>query len=165
MMIGHAKGITFSPERSDTVALVYAPNANGAHLDGVPGTRFDKNGYAIMPWLRPWRVNDVMIDPKGSADGLTFSKTQGKVAPYEGNVVPVIFETKLQRQTIIYPRLSDQQKLPFGAIIRDRTNNHVGYVGQGGALYIDETTSPDVFVSVENRKCTIVLKSQEATCR
>lgn len=165
MMIDHAKGITFSPERSDTVALVYAPNANGAHLDGVPGTRFDKNGYAIMPWLRPWRVNDVMIDPKGSADGLTFSKTQGKVAPYEGNVVPVIFETKLQRQTIIYPRLSDQQKLPFGAIIRDRTNNHVGYVGQGGALYIDETTSPDVFVSVENRKCTIVLKSQEATCR
>lgn len=165
MLVGHAGGITFSPERSDTVALVYAPDAYGAHLDGVPGTRVDKNGYAIMPWLRPWRVNDVMIDPKGSADGLTFSKTQGKVAPYEGNVVPITFETTLRRQTIIYPRLSGQQKMPFGAVIRDRANNHVGYVGQGGALYIDETTSPDVFVSVENGKCTIVLKSQEATCR
>lgn len=165
MLVGHAGGITFSPERSDTVALVYAPDAYGAHLDGVPGTRVDKNGYAIMPWLRPWRVNDVMIDPKGSTDGLTFSKTQGKVAPYEGNVVPITFETTLRRQTIIYPRLSGQQKMPFGAVIRDRANNHVGYVGQGGALYIDETTSPDVFVSVENGKCTIVLKSQEATCR
>ena len=90
MLVGHAGGITFSPERSDTVALVHAPDAYGAHLDGVPGTRFDKNGYAILPWLRPWRVNDVTID---------------------------------------------------------------------------ETTSPEVFVSLETGKCTIVLKNQEATCR
>ncbi|MGO0758577.1 FimD/PapC C-terminal domain-containing protein [Citrobacter freundii] len=55
--------------------------------------------------------------------------------------------------------------MPFGAIIRDKANNHVGYVGQGGALYIDETTSPEVFVSLETGKCTIVLKNQEATCR
>lgn len=165
MLVGHAKGITFSPERSDTVALVYAPNALGAHLEGVPGTRFDNNGYAIMPWLRPWRVNDVTIDPKGSAEGLNFTKTQGKVAPYEGNVISVIFETTLKKQHIIYPRLQGQQKMPFGAIIRDNANNHVGYVGQGGALYIDETSSPEVFVSLEKGKCTIVLKSQEATCR
>ncbi|EHE7768658.1 TPA_asm: fimbrial biogenesis outer membrane usher protein [Salmonella enterica subsp. enterica serovar Javiana] len=165
MLVGHAGGVTFSPERADTVALVHTPDAHGAHLDGVPGTRFDKNGYAIMPWLRPWRVNDVTIDPKGSAEGLTFTKTQSKVAPFEGNVVPVSFETTLRRQTIIYPRIKGQQKMPFGAVIRDRDNNHIGYVGQGGALYIDDTTSPEVFVSLEKGKCTIVLKSQEATCR
>jgi len=165
MLVGHAGGITFSPERSDTVALVYAPDAHGAHLEGVPGTRFDKNGYAILPWLRPWRVNDVTIDPKGSTEGLNFTKTQAKVAPYEGNVIPVTFETTLRKQNIIYPRLQGQQRMPFGAIIRDNANNHVGYVGQGGALYIDETTSPEVFVSLETGKCTIVLKNQEATCR
>jgi len=165
MLVGHAGGVTFSPERADTVALVHAPDAHGARLDGVPGTRFDKNSYAIMPWLRPWRVNDVTIDPKGSTEGLTFTKTQSKVVPFEGNVIPVSFETTLRRQTIIYPRIQGQQKIPFGAVIRDRDNKHIGYVGQGGALYIDETTSPEVFVSLEKGKCTIVLKSQEATCR
>lgn len=165
MLVAHAGGITFSPERSDTVALVYAPDAYGAHLEGVPGTRFDKSGYAIMPWLRPWRVNDVTIDSKGAPEGLHFNKTQGKVAPYEGNVIPVNVETTLRKQKIIYPRLQGQWKMPFGAIIRDHANKHVGYVGQGGALYIDENSSPEVFVFLENGKCTIVLKSQEAICR
>lgn len=109
-------------------------------------------------------MNDVTIDPKGSTEGLNFTKTRAKVAPYEGNVIPVTFETTLRKQNIIYPRLQGQQRMPFGAIIRDNANNHVGYVGQGGALYIDETTSPEVFVSLETGKCTIVLKP-EATCR
>lgn len=165
LVVAHAGGVTFSPERSDTVALVYAPNAKGAQLDGVPGTRFDSDGYAIMPWLRPWRVNDIIIDPKGAEDGISFAKTQSKVAPYQGNVVSVVFETKLNRQQIIRPRLKDQQTLPFGATIRDNANNHVGYVGQGGLLYIDETTSPEVFIQQDKGKCTIVLKTQEATCR
>ncbi|TDN54073.1 outer membrane usher protein [Buttiauxella sp. JUb87] len=165
LLVAHAGGVTLSPERSDTVALVYAPNAEGAHIDGVPGTRFDSNGYAIMPWLRPWRVNDIIIDPKGADDGITFAKTQSKVAPYQGNVVSVVFETKLNRQQIIRPQLQGKQTLPFGATIRDNANNHVGYVGQGGLLYIDETTSPEVFIPLEKGKCTVVLKTQEATCR
>lgn len=165
LVVGHAGGVTFSPERSDTLALVYAPDAKGAHLDGVPGTRFDSNGYAIMPWLRPWRVNEIIIDPKGAEEGISFAKTQNKVAPYQGNVVSVVFETKMNRQQIIRPRPQGQQILPFGATIRDNKNNHVGYVGQGGMLYIDETHSPEVYISTGQAKCTVVLKTQEAICR
>ena len=55
--------------------------------------------------------------------------------------------------------------ISYQELVRTFPNNHVGYVGQGGALYIDETTSPEVFVSLETGKCTIVLKNQEATCR
>lgn len=164
-MITHRKGVTFSPERSDTVALVYAANAKGARLDGAPGTRFDSNGYAVMPWLRAWRVNDVVINPKGVDDSVTFQQTQRKVVPFEGSVVHVAFDTKINKQTIIHPKLRNQQTLPFGAVIKDQENNHIGYVGQGGLLYIDQTPSPTVSVSSENGVCTIDIKSQEAICR
>ncbi len=164
-MIGHRQGITLSPERSDTVALVYAEDAQGARLDGAPGTRFDSNGYAVMPWLRAWRVNEVIINPKGADDALTFQQTQRKVVPFEGNVVHVAFETKINKQTIIHPKLLKQQTLPFGATIKDQENNHIGYVGQGGLLYIDQTQSPTVTISTEKEICTVNIKSLEVTCR
>ena len=42
-------------------------------LPGSPGTRIDSNGYAILPYLRPYRINSVEIDPKGSNDDVAFA--------------------------------------------------------------------------------------------
>ncbi|TNV20451.1 fimbrial biogenesis outer membrane usher protein [Buttiauxella sp. B2] len=164
-LIAHRRGVTFSPERSDTVALVYAEDAQGARLEGAPGTRFDSNGYAVMPWLRAWRVNEVVINPKGADGALNFQQTQRKVVPFEGNVVHVAFETKINKQTIIHPKLLKQKTLPFGAMIKDQENNHIGYVGQGGLLYIDQTQSPTVSISSEKETCIVDIESQEVTCR
>ncbi len=51
------------------MALIEAKDAAGAMLPGSPGTRVDSNGYAILPYLRPYRINAVEIDPKGSRGG------------------------------------------------------------------------------------------------
>ncbi|WP_239353627.1 fimbria/pilus outer membrane usher protein, partial [Escherichia coli] len=64
-LIAHQHGVVFSPETGTTMALIEAKDAAGAMLPGSPGTRIDSNGYAILPYLRPYRINSVEIDPKG----------------------------------------------------------------------------------------------------
>ena len=51
-------------KRLDDGPLIEAKDAAGAMLPGSPGTRVDSNGYAILPYLRPYRINAVEIDPK-----------------------------------------------------------------------------------------------------
>lgn len=163
-LVAHRNGITTSPEQGDTLALINAPGAVGARLSGVNGTRFDSNGYAIIPWLRPWRINDIAIDPAGAPDDIRFERTMVSVAPYEGNVVAVTMKTQKTNQQILRIAGRDASRLPFGASVTDEKNNHIGYVGQGGMLYIDDTPSARVFVISGNEKCTITLKRQEAVC-
>ncbi|SMA47900.1 Fimbriae usher protein StcC [Klebsiella pneumoniae] len=71
------------------MALIEAKDAAGAMLPGSPGTRIDSNGYAILPYLRPYRINSVEIDPKGSNDDVAFGSTVAQVVPWEGSVVVV----------------------------------------------------------------------------
>ncbi len=52
-------------------------------LPGSPGTRVDSNGYAILPYLRPYRINAVEIDPKGSHDDVAFDRTVAQVVPWK----------------------------------------------------------------------------------
>jgi outer membrane usher protein len=66
--------VVFSPETGTTMALIEAKDAAGA-MPGSPGTRIDSNGYAILPYLRPYRINSVEIDPKGSNDDVAFDHT------------------------------------------------------------------------------------------
>jgi outer membrane usher protein len=73
-------------------------------LPGSPGTRIDSNGYAILPYLRPYRINSVEIDPKGSNDDVAFGSTVAQVVPWEGSVVKVSFDTTLQNNVTLQAR-------------------------------------------------------------
>ncbi len=103
-MIAHSGGVVLSPESGSTMALIEAKDAAGAMLPGSPGTRVDSNGYAILPYLRPYRINAVEIDPKGSHDDVAFDRTVAQVVPWEGSVVKVAFGTKVQNNLTLQAR-------------------------------------------------------------
>jgi outer membrane usher protein len=86
------------------MALIEAKDAAGAMLPGSPGTRIDSNGYAILPYLRPYRINAVEIDPKGSHDDVAFDRTVAQVVPWEGSVVKVSFDTTVQNNLTLQAR-------------------------------------------------------------
>ncbi len=103
-MIAHSGGVVLSPESGSTMALIEAKDAAGAMLPGSPGTRVDSNGYAILPYLRPYRINTVEIDPKGSHDDVAFNRTVAQVVPWEGSVVKVAFGAKVQNNLTLQAR-------------------------------------------------------------
>ncbi|WP_431225430.1 fimbria/pilus outer membrane usher protein [Serratia sp. L9] len=133
-VIGHAGGVTFTPYTSDTFALVEAKGAEGASVSSYPGVRIDSRGYALVPYLNPYQMNDVSIDPKGTSSNVELDNTSQKVAPYSGAVVKVKYTTK-QGTPILINATYQGEPLSFGADVFDSKGNSVGSVGQGGQLY------------------------------
>ncbi|WP_024912919.1 fimbria/pilus outer membrane usher protein [Chania multitudinisentens] len=133
-IIGHKGGVTFTPYSSDTFALVEAKGAEGAKVSSYPGVSIDSHGYAVVPYLKPYQMNEINIDPKGTAANVELDNTSQKVAPYSGAVVKVKYNTK-HGTPILVNTTYQGEPVPFGSDVFDSKGNSVGTVGQGGQLY------------------------------
>ena len=128
----HAGGITFGQSTGDTVAIVHAPGAAGAHILSAPDLSVDRAGYALVPYLTPYQLDTIQIDPQGLPLGVQMDATSAQVAPYAGAVVMVDFKSKSGRPLIARIRLSDGKPAPFGAQVFNGKNEPLGVVGQAG---------------------------------
>lgn len=133
-MVIHSGGITLSAYSSDTFALVDAQGASGAGVSGYPGIHIDPFGYALVPYLDPYQLNVITLDPKGTDAEVEMNTTERKIAPYFGSVVKVKFGTKRGTPIVINATL-DNKPVPFGASVEDEEGHSVGLVGQGGQIY------------------------------
>lgn len=134
-LVAHPAGVTFSPYRGETMAVVSAPGAAGAKVAGYPGLELDGRGNAVVPYLRPYELNEVAIDPLGTSLDVELSETSQQVAPRAGAVVALKYGTSNGQALLLNVTLADGSPLPFGAGVTDDRGVSVGVVGQGGQLY------------------------------
>ncbi|MDE1907815.1 MAG: fimbrial biogenesis outer membrane usher protein [Pseudomonas sp.] len=134
-VVAHPSGVTFTPYRGDTMAVVSAPGAAGAKVVGYPGLKLDGRGNAVVPYLRPYELNEVAIDPVGTSLDVELSETSQQVAPRAGAVVALKYGTRTGEVLLLNVSLADGSTLPFGASVVDDRGVSVGMVGQGGQLY------------------------------
>lgn len=132
--IAHSGGLTLTPYSGDTQALVEAKGADGASVSGYPGIKVDSSGYAIVPYLNAYQMNEISIDPKGLSDEIELNDTSQKVAPYNGAVVKLSFNTTYGRPVMV--QLQGNDAIPFGADVLDEKLNVVGVVGQGKRAFV-----------------------------
>lgn len=133
-IVAHPGGITFTPYNSDTLAVVQAKGAEGASVSGYPGVKIDRWGHALVPYLNPYQMNEISVDPKGTSSDVELENTVQKVAPYSGAVVMLKFNTKRGTPLLIMATV-EGNPVPFGADVLDGKGNNVGSVGQGGQIY------------------------------
>jgi outer membrane usher protein len=134
-VVAHPNGVTFTPYRGETMAVVSAPGAEGAKVVGFPGLKLDGRGNAVVPYLRPYELNEVAIDPLGSSLNVEMAETSQQVAPRAGAVVALKYGTSTGEALLLSVTLADGSPLPFGATVNDDRGVSVGLVGQGGQLY------------------------------
>ncbi|MDI3205490.1 fimbria/pilus outer membrane usher protein [Pseudomonas shahriarae] len=134
-LVGHPKGLTLSPFRSDTIALISAKGAQGAEVVGFPGVKLDGQGNAVVPYLRPYELNEVGIDPRGASSSVDLNESSRKVVPTAGAVLAVDFATNAGRALLLTVHLADGSPVPFGATVSLAAGPSLGLVGQGGQLY------------------------------
>lgn len=134
-VVAHANGVTMTPYRGETMAIVSAPGAEGAKVAGYPGLKLDGSGNAVVPYLRPYELNEVAIDPIGSSLDVELNETSQQVAPRAGAVVHLKYTTNQGRAVLLNVQMDDGSSLPFGAGVTDAEGTSVGMVGQGGQLY------------------------------
>ena len=142
----HAGGFTFSPPTGDTIALVHAPNAKGARVLSGQGSVVDGNGYAVVPYLQPYLLNTVELDPKNSSTSVELKSTKESVAPRAGTVTLLNYETTSGRALLVETSLSDGRPVPFGANVLDEKGNNIGVAGQASRLYVRDMQSSGVII-------------------
>ncbi|WP_052319356.1 fimbria/pilus outer membrane usher protein [Burkholderia sp. A9] len=134
-IVAHPGGVTATPYASDTMAIVEAPRAHGATVSGYGGVRLDPRGYAVVPYLSPYRLNAIEIDPRGLPADVELQSTSQQVAPHHGAIVMLRYPTVTGRPVLIQTQASDGTELPLGAPVFDSAGNNVGMVSQGGQIY------------------------------
>jgi outer membrane usher protein len=135
-VVVHSGGILFGQSTGDTMAIISAPGAAGARVINGSGVRINSSGYALVPYLTPYNLNNIQIDPKGLPLTVQMDATSAQVAPHAGSVVMVAFKTETGRSMLVRVRQSDGKPVPFGAEVVDEQNHVVGVVGQAGRILV-----------------------------
>ncbi|MCC7634889.1 fimbria/pilus outer membrane usher protein [Stenotrophomonas rhizophila] len=136
-LVAHAGGVTLAQDMGDTVGIVHADNAVGAMVGGSRSLKVDRRGYAVVPYLTPYRMNDISLDPKGLPMEVELNTTLAHSAPRAGAVVLMEFATRSGGQSaLIDASQPDGSPLPFGADVLDEQGNPVGVVGQASRLWL-----------------------------
>lgn len=134
-MLGYAGGIVTSPYIGDNFAIIEADGAEGARVGNYSVTRVNSWGRAAVPYLNPYELNTVSIDPLDASDNLEFKTTTQRVAPRSGAISLISFKT---HKGLLYTSKvtnKDGKTIPFGAMVYDSNGNTIGSVGQSGLLY------------------------------
>jgi outer membrane usher protein len=136
-VVVHPGGITLANQITDTIGIVEALGAEGARVTNSIGTTINRSGYAVLPFLMPYRLNSINIDPDDavSAD-VEFKSTSESIAPRLNSVVMIRFQTVGGRAILITAHLADGSVVPFGSSVYDAHGSEVGLAGQDGGIYL-----------------------------
>ncbi|NIF20386.1 fimbria/pilus outer membrane usher protein [Candidatus Pantoea multigeneris] len=138
-VVGHPYGITFSQQQGDTLALVRAPGATEAVVQNNTGVKTDWRGYAVVPYVSPYRRNRIALDTGTLAENVDIDTNTQTVIPTKGALVLADFKTRVGSRVLM--TLNYQGKpVPFGAIASlvqdDSALENSGIVGPDGQLYL-----------------------------
>lgn len=157
-IIGHSAGLTFTPYQGDTFALVEARGLEGAKVNNYVGVRVDGNGYAAIPYLMPYQFNDVAIDPKDTDAGVELESTSRRIVPRDEAIVKVTYNAR-KGTAILITVNQTTPPLPFGAEVKNSKGQIVGYVGQGGRMFVhveQDTDTLSVQLTGDNpQRCSV----------
>ncbi|REE23256.1 outer membrane usher protein [Paraburkholderia sp. BL27I4N3] len=134
-IVAHPGGVTFSQTVGDTFGVVEAPGAAGASVTNSPGVKLNGRGFAVVPYLTPYGMNTVEIDPKGTSTDVEFESTSEQAVPRLGSVVLIKYKTVSGRAALIRAPQLGGNALPFGADVVDANGRTVGVVAQDSRIF------------------------------
>nr|WP_310641015.1 fimbria/pilus outer membrane usher protein [Burkholderia cenocepacia] len=135
-IVVHPGGVTLGQPFYDAAAIIAAPGGAGAEVPYANGLRLDGRGYAVVPYLTPYRMNSIEVDPKGLPLDVEFKNTRVNVAPTDGAIVMAKFDVAEGRAAMIHMTDDHGKPVPFGAEVFDDKGNSVGVAGQGGNVFV-----------------------------
>ncbi|MBI6168092.1 fimbrial biogenesis outer membrane usher protein [Serratia marcescens] len=134
----HQNGITLSQPLGDTVALVQAPGASGVNVLNQTGVSTDWRGYAVVPYLTPYRRNIVGLDGESFAEDVDMTLSSQTVIPTRGAVVRARFNPDVGARVLLTLLTRSGAPVPFGATVStlNSPSDNAAIVGDGGQVYL-----------------------------
>ncbi len=145
-----------SNETGSTMTIVDAPQAKGLMVNGDESIVTNREGIALVPYATPYRKNSITLSETASSTGAEVIGNMANVAPYDGAVNYVRFETDKRQSWILQATREDGKPLPFGTEVFDEEGKTVGFVGQASVLYIRAEKQPrELNVHLRGSTCKI----------
>lgn len=143
-IVAHPYGITFTPSRGDTAALIIVPETENVHLDNHTNNITDSTGHTIVNYLQPYRKNSFAIDTLTLPLEAEIDSSIQSILPTKGALVAVHFPVKRGKRAFFTIQFNDGSLAPFGAIaslntknvIHTETDINVGIINDMGQVYL-----------------------------
>ncbi|PKH26667.1 fimbrial assembly protein [Enterobacterales bacterium CwR94] len=136
-LVIHEDGITAGQSSGETIALVKVPGASGLRVNNQSGVKTDYRGYALVPFISPYRNNELMISTESMPDDVDVEVTSRNVVPTRGAVVRATYAARVGQRALITLRRADGKYVPFGATASyGDDKNGAGIVGDQGEVYL-----------------------------
>lgn len=132
----HEDGLAFGPYLGDTMGLVQVPGIADVGIRQGGAARTDANGYALIPHLRPYKPNALVLDTDQLGADVSIENATAQLVPRRGAVVRHRFEARRINRMVLTLHNAEGYVLPFGAQLLDHSGEVVGMVGQGGQLLL-----------------------------
>lgn len=138
----HADGIELGPYLGETTGLVEVPNIAGVGVLNATGVATNERGYALVPYLRPYRNNQIVLQTDQLGPEVEIDNGSAQVVPRRGAVVKATFAARSVNRLVITGRTASGQPLPFGAQVSDAQGAVIGVVGQAGQVMLSTSAEP-----------------------
>ncbi|WP_240702168.1 fimbria/pilus outer membrane usher protein [Trinickia terrae] len=135
-VVVHGGGVTFSQPLGETVGLVEVPGVRGVRFETNPGVATDGAGYAVIPYLNPYRINRVTVRTRGLPEDVSLDNPVLEIVPTRGAVAAGTFESKVGHQAMLMLKGPDGKPVPMGAMVENDEGQELGVVGMDGAAFV-----------------------------
>nr|ELR5167424.1 fimbrial biogenesis outer membrane usher protein [Providencia rettgeri] len=137
-VIAHEDGITLGQPMGETVALIVAPDVSGATIMNQTGVKTDAWGYAITPYLSPYKNNTLSINPQTLANNTDLELTTQTVTPTRGAIVKANYKANVGYRVLMTITMKNGFQIPFGSIVSlDNSPNATEFItGDSGQVFL-----------------------------
>lgn len=138
----HSDGLERGPYLGETAGLVEVPGIAGIGVANTTGVRTNERGYALVPYLQPYRANQISLETNQLGPEVEIDNGTAQVVPRRGAVVKTTFAARQVSRLIITGRTASGLPLPFGAQINNAQGETIGVVGQAGQVMLATSAEP-----------------------
>lgn len=136
-VVAHSNGITLGQPLNETIALIETKGISDVKINNYTGLKTDYRGYAIVPYVTPYRKNDISIDVASSGNNIEFKDTIITMIPNRGAIVKGSYRANKGARSLM--TLSTAKGfVPFGATVSQLSENEFNdsIVGDQGVVYL-----------------------------
>lgn len=150
----HGGGINFGQPLGETFALVQVPNVAGAGLSSFSNVETADNGYAVLPYAQPYRINWISLDTRQLGADVELDNPVTQVVPRRGAMPVVRFKAATGRRVQFELVQADGSRVPLGASVEDADGKVLAIVDPTGrALVLSEQDKGELRVSWADQSC------------
>ncbi|EEG85722.1 fimbria/pilus outer membrane usher protein [Proteus penneri] len=155
-LVAHSGGVVLGQQLGETSAIVNIPEASDVAVLNQAGVETNSYGYALVPYITPYRKNTIDIDTSALPENTEMALTTQTVSPSRGALVKANFSANVGYRALIALTLENGELVPFGAQVIFKDNPQLNnIVGNDGEVYLSGLSEKGQFiVKYNNKQCS-----------